>query len=149
MSHPATAQTRADVLWWRTAVIYQIYIRSFADGDGDGIGDLAGIRSRLPYLRDLGVDAIWITPFYPSPMADGGYDVADYRDIDPLFGTLGGRRRADRRRARARPAGHHRHRPQPHLRPARVVPGGARGRTRAARSASGTSSGPAAGATAS
>ena len=74
--------------WWRTAVIYQVYIRSFADGDGDGIGDLAGIRSRLPYLRDLGVDAVWITPFYPSPMADGGYDVADYRDIEPLFGTL-------------------------------------------------------------
>ena len=74
--------------WWRTAVIYQVYIRSFADGDGDGIGDLAGIRSRLPYLRDLGVDAVWITPFYPSPMADGGYDVADYRDVDPIFGTL-------------------------------------------------------------
>ena len=74
--------------WWREAVIYQVYIRSFADGGGDGIGDLAGIRSRLPYLRDLGVDAIWITPFYPSPMADGGYDVADYRDIEPLFGTL-------------------------------------------------------------
>ncbi|SFI98693.1 alpha-glucosidase [Amycolatopsis sacchari] len=59
-----------------------------ADGSGDGIGDLAGIRARLPYLRDLGVDAVWITPWYPSPMADGGYDVADYRDIDPLFGTL-------------------------------------------------------------
>jgi alpha-glucosidase len=69
-------------------VIYQVYIRSFADGDGDGVGDLAGIRSRLPYLSDLGVDALWITPFYPSPMADGGYDVADYRDIEPLFGTL-------------------------------------------------------------
>ncbi len=74
--------------WWRDAVIYQIYIRSFADGDGDGVGDLSGIASRLPYLRDLGIDAIWITPFYPSPMADGGYDVADYRDIDPLFGKL-------------------------------------------------------------
>src|SRR3954447_5770603 len=78
----------ADQPWWRQGVIYQIYIRSFADSDGDGIGDLGGIRSRLPYLRDLGVDAVWITPFYPSPMADGGYDVADYRDIEPDFGTL-------------------------------------------------------------
>ena len=74
--------------WWRDAVIYQVYVRSFADANDDGIGDLAGIRSRLPYLRDLGVDAVWVTPFYPSPMADGGYDVADYRDVDPLFGSL-------------------------------------------------------------
>jgi len=76
------------VPWWRDAVIYQVYLRSFADGNGDGVGDIAGVRSRLPYLNTLGVDAIWITPWYPSPMADGGYDVADYRDIDPLFGTL-------------------------------------------------------------
>jgi alpha-glucosidase len=74
--------------WWRDAVVYQIYIRSFADGDSDGIGDIAGIRSRLPYLSDLGVDAIWITPWYPSPFADGGYDVADYCDIAPVFGDL-------------------------------------------------------------
>ncbi len=74
--------------WWRDAVFYQVYIRSFADGNGDGVGDLAGIRSRLPYLAGLGVDALWITPFYPSPMADHGYDVADPRDVEPLFGDL-------------------------------------------------------------
>ncbi|HEX3782515.1 MAG TPA: glycoside hydrolase family 13 protein [Pseudonocardiaceae bacterium] len=74
--------------WWRSAAIYQVYIRSFADGNGDGIGDLDGVRSQLPYLAELGVNAIWFTPWYPSPMADGGYDVADYRDIDAAFGTL-------------------------------------------------------------
>ncbi len=74
--------------WWRTAVIYQVYVRSFADGNGDGIGDLAGVRSRLPYLKSLGVDALWFTPWYLSPLADGGYDVQDYRRIDPRFGTL-------------------------------------------------------------
>ena len=74
--------------WWRDAVFYQIYIRSFADGNGDGVGDLAGLRSRLPYLADLGIDALWITPFYPSPMADHGYDVADPRDVEPVFGDL-------------------------------------------------------------
>ncbi|MGO8960287.1 MAG: alpha-amylase family glycosyl hydrolase [Streptosporangiaceae bacterium] len=74
--------------WHHTAVVYQVYLRSFADGNGDGVGDLAGLRARLPYLRGLGADAIWLTPWYVSPMADGGYDVADYRDIDPLFGSL-------------------------------------------------------------
>ena len=69
-------------------MIYQVYLRSFADGSGDGIGDIAGLESRLGYLRDLGVDALWINPWYVSPMADGGYDVADYRQIDPAFGTL-------------------------------------------------------------
>ncbi|QAY71457.1 glycoside hydrolase family 13 protein [Xylanimonas protaetiae] len=74
--------------WWRTAVIYQVYPRSFADGDGDGVGDLPGITARLPHLAALGVDAVWLSPFYRSPQRDAGYDVADYRDIDPLFGTL-------------------------------------------------------------
>ena len=74
--------------WWRDAVIYQIYPRSFADSDGDGIGDLRGVVEHLAYLDSLGVDALWFSPFYVSPQADGGYDVADYRDIDPLFGTL-------------------------------------------------------------
>ncbi|MFI0480645.1 alpha-amylase family glycosyl hydrolase [Actinomadura sp. 9N215] len=74
--------------WWRNAVVYEVYVRSFADSDGNGEGDLQGIRSRLGHLRDLGVDALWLTPFYTSPLADGGYDVADYRDVDPRFGTL-------------------------------------------------------------
>ncbi|MGW1271519.1 glycoside hydrolase family 13 protein [Streptomyces sp. NPDC002491] len=74
--------------WWRDAVIYQVYPRSFADSDGDGMGDLEGVRSRLPYLRDLGVDAVWLSPFYASPQADAGYDVADYRAVDPMFGNL-------------------------------------------------------------
>ena len=74
--------------WWRSAAFYQIYVRSFQDSNGDGVGDLPGIRSRLPYLKELGVDALWLTPFYPSPQADHGYDVADYTDVDPQFGTL-------------------------------------------------------------
>ncbi len=75
-------------LWWRDSVTYQIYIRSFADANGDGKGDVAGIISRLPYLKKLGVDAIWITPWYPSPQKDHGYDVADFMDIEPDYGTL-------------------------------------------------------------
>ena len=74
--------------WWRSAVVYEVYLRSFADADGDGTGDIAGLRSRLPYLAGLGVDAVWITPWYRSPMADGGYDISDHCDIDPVFGTL-------------------------------------------------------------
>ncbi|MFJ4478381.1 glycoside hydrolase family 13 protein [Streptomyces xanthochromogenes] len=74
--------------WWRDAVIYQVYVRSFADSDGDGIGDLPGVTARLPHVKELGADAVWLTPFYASPQADGGYDVADYRTVDPLFGSL-------------------------------------------------------------
>src|SRR5205085_6495992 len=74
--------------WWRTAVIYQIYPRSFADSGGDGVGDLPGVTARLSHLADLGVDALWLSPFYRSPMVDGGYDVSDYCDVDPVFGTL-------------------------------------------------------------
>lgn len=75
--------------WWRQGIVYQVYVRSFADGNGDGTGDVAGMRARLGYLRDLGVDAIWINPWYESPLNDGGYDVADYRAIDPRYGDLG------------------------------------------------------------
>jgi alpha-glucosidase len=77
-----------DADWWRQAVVYQVYPRSFADADGDGLGDLRGVTGRLPYLASLGVDAVWLSPFYPSALADGGYDVDDYRDVDPRLGTL-------------------------------------------------------------
>ena len=87
-SAPSTTPRTADDDWWRSAVVYQVYVRSFADANADGVGDLQGIRQRLPYLRDLGVDALWLTPFYTSPQVDAGYDVADYRDVDPLFGNL-------------------------------------------------------------
>jgi alpha-glucosidase len=89
---PAVGAVRSHVVetsraWWRHAVVYQIYVRSFADGNADGTGDIAGMRSRLPYLERLGIDAVWINPWYRSPLLDGGYDVADYREIDERFGT--------------------------------------------------------------
>jgi len=83
-----TARPDSAESWWRQAAVYQIYPRSFADSNGDGIGDLPGITSRVPYLKQLGIDAVWLSPFYPSELADGGYDVADYRDVDPRLGTL-------------------------------------------------------------
>ena len=78
----------APVQWWRDAVFYQVYVPSFTDSDGDGIGDLQGIRGRLGYLELLGVDALWLSPIYPSPMVDNGYDITDHRDVDPAWGDL-------------------------------------------------------------
>lgn len=93
MSIPASEAPQPNPLWsspdwWRQAVVYQVYPRSFQDADGDGLGDLLGVTRRADYLRDLGVDAVWLSPFYPSELADGGYDVADYRDVDSRLGTL-------------------------------------------------------------
>jgi alpha-glucosidase len=87
VSEPVDAQSPTS-FWWHSAVFYQVYPRSFADANGDGIGDLPGLTSRLDYLADLGVEALWLSPFFRSPMADGGYDVADPCDVDPMFGTL-------------------------------------------------------------
>ena len=84
----SSAVDRKSRVWWRDSVIYQIYIRSFADSNGDGKGDVKGIESRLGYLKKLGIDAIWITPWYPSPQKDHGYDVSDFMDIEPDYGTI-------------------------------------------------------------
>ncbi len=118
-----TVQPKNDPLWWRNAVIYQIYIRSFADANGDGDRRPGRRRAKLGYLKELGVDALWFNPWYPSPMADGGYDVADYRAIDPAFGTLEEAEALIQEALAARHPDDHRRRPQPHLRPARLVPG--------------------------
>ncbi len=85
---PASTPRTTNPDWWRDAVVYQVYPRSFADSNADGLGDVAGITSRVPYLASLGVDALWLSPFFPSPLADGGYDVADYRAVDPRLGSL-------------------------------------------------------------
>ena len=113
---------RAD--WWKQAVVYQVYPRSFKDSDGDGLGDIAGVSEKMDYLRALGVDAVWLSPFYPSELADGGYDVIDYRDVDPRLGTMDD---FDEMTLRAHEAGIkviRRHRTQPHRQQASDVPRG-------------------------
>ena len=108
--------------WWKHGIVYQIYPRSFQDSNGDGVGDLTGVCERLDYLVWLGVHAIWLSPIYPSPMADFGYDVADYCDIDPLFGDLADFDASSPRRTQGA-EGHPRLRPEPHLRPPSLVHG--------------------------
>lgn len=88
LPHAPVHKPQAQSDWWKGAVIYQVYPRSFQDTTGDGYGDLAGVTKRLPYIASLGVDAIWLSPFFTSPMADMGYDVSDYCNVDPMFGTL-------------------------------------------------------------
>ena len=107
--------------WWKHAVFYEIYPRSFADSNGDGIGDLNGITSKLDYLKELGVDAIWITPCFPSPQVDFGYDVSDYEDIDPMYGTLSDFDQMQKEAQQRWHSHHSRLRAEPHLRPEQVV----------------------------
>ena len=113
--------------WYRDAVIYQVHVRAFRDSDGDGIGDIQGLTEKLDYLQDLGVTAIWLLPFYPSPLKDDGYDIADYTDVNPSYGTLQDFRTFLREAHKRRPARHHRAGPEPHLGPAPVVPAGPQG----------------------
>ena len=120
-----TRYANQDTLWYKDAIVYELHVRGFYDGDGDGIGDFRGLIEKLDYLEDLGVTAVWILPFYPSPLRDGGYDIADYTAVHPDYGTLRRLQGVPPRGASARPARHHRAGPQPHLRPAPVVPAGA------------------------
>ena len=134
-----TTDAADDPLWYKDAVIYQLHVRSFFDQNDDGVGDFPGLTSKLDYIERLGVSAIWLLPFYPSPMRDDGYDIADYLGINPAYGTQRDFAGVRARRARARAQGHHRARRQSHVRPASVVPGGAHGAARLGRSATSTS----------
>ena len=111
-----------DQLWYKDAIIYQLHVKSFFDANNDGIGDFPGLISKLDYIADLGVNALWLLPFYPSPRRDDGYDIADYRDVHPEYGKMADVKQLHRRRPQARHPGHHRAGDQPHLRPASVVP---------------------------
>src|SRR5436189_5824774 len=88
MRHQRLSQTQSDPLWYKDAIIYELHVRAFHDSNGDGIGDFQGLIQKLDYLADLGVTALWLLPFYPSPLKDDGYDIANYLDINPAYGTL-------------------------------------------------------------
>jgi len=109
--------------WWRGAIIYQVYPRSFYDSNHDGTGDLSGIRAKLDYVASLGVDAIWISPFFKSPMRDFGYDVSDYRKVDPIFGSNADFKRAREGGARTWSQSNYRYGACAYFRSACVVPG--------------------------
>ena len=110
-----------DPLWYKDAVFYQLHVKSFADGNGDGIGDFVGLTSKLDYLESLGVNCLWIQPMYPSPFRDDGYDISDYTNIHPSYGTLRGVPHVPQRGASARSASGRRARPEPHVGSAPVV----------------------------
>src|SRR5215208_5669338 len=113
-----------DPLWYKDAVIYQVHVKAFFDSNNDGMGDFKGLTSKLDYIQELGVSAVWLLPFYPSPLKDDGYDVSDYHNVHPQYGTV-----ADFklfvREAQRRPQGDHRARGEPYVGPAPMVPGGA------------------------
>jgi hypothetical protein len=115
----------ADPQWYKDAVVYEVHVKAYADANGDGIGDLEGLTRHLDHVQSLGVNTLWLLPFYPSPLRDDGYDVADYEDVHPSYGTLDDFALGGRRPPRA--ARDHRAGGQPHVRPAPLVPGGAQG----------------------
>ena len=122
-------------LWFKDAIIYELHVRSFFDSTGSGVGDFAGLTKKLPYLQDLGVTCLWLLPFYPSPLRDDGYDIADYRTVNPIYGSLDDFKRFVEEGPRARPPGADRTGGQPHVGPAPVVSGRRAARRRARRSA--------------
>ena len=124
-AQPAAAAVMADGRWYKDAVIYQLHVKAFFDSNNDGIGDFKGLAAKLDYIQELGVNAIWLLPFYPSPLKDDGYDIADYHNVHPHYGTRDDFRSFVHEAHRRGPEGDHRAGDQPHLRPAPLVPGGA------------------------
>ena len=114
---------KQDALWYKDAIIYQVHVRTFHDSNGDGIGDFPGLEQKLDYLQELGINAIWLMPFFPSPLRDDGYDIADYDSVHPSYGTLEDFRKFLTVGSRARNPGHHRNGVEPHFRSASVVSG--------------------------